>query len=151
MKERHQIKGLNDLAAICSVQRMDIDMQIERARTRVRALESRHGEETRALAGFQDGWRQAVSGRSFDLAAASFWSAEILREEAVIDSLTAEIQAETSHLRQLGQARAAAEARGDAVETWRRTLMRRTRNRRDEALMEAYGGSPRAGWRQACE
>ncbi len=151
MNARRRIRDLNDLDTICSVQRLDLDMQVERAQARVRALEGRRDAETRTLAGLQDGWRQAVSGRSLDLAAAAFWSAGILRSEATIETLTADIRSAADRRQQLSRAQAAASARCEAVQDLLRSAVRRARNRRDEALMETYAIQTRSGWGQACE
>lgn len=151
MNARRHIRDLGDLDAICSVQCLDLDLQVARAQGRVRALEGRRDAEIRTLAELQDGWRQAVSGSAFDLTASSFWSAGVLRGEATIATLTADIRAAADRRQQLIKARASASARCDAVQALRRAAVRRARNRRDEAMMDACPSQTRAGWGRACE
>lgn len=150
MNRRHSIRALADLKTICSVQRMDLDMQVRRADAQLRALDTKRDHEGEALQAHQQDWRGAVSGRSFDLAAAAFWSAEILRSEAVIKQITIDIRAATDWRRQLCAARSEAEARCDVLDDLLRSTRRADQSRRDEAALEAGMGYSSSGWRLAC-
>ncbi len=147
MKQRNQIRTLGEVRKICTVQRMDVEMQVERANAQLRSLDDQRKAEGKALQGFQDGWRSAVSGRSFQLAAAAAWSAEILRTEAVIDELGHDIENAQAVRRDLCNAQTAATARCDATDDLWLTARRMAQRQRDEAVLDAHVGRAVAGWR----
>lgn len=146
MRQRSHIDNLKDIRQICAVQRMAVEMKIERVSARLRELGQERDAAGEALQACQDGWRQAVSGASFQLAASAFWSAEILQTEAAIETIverTGQVQAER---RGLCQEQNALSARGDAVGDLLRTAVRSELRRRDEAAMENHARRKTDGW-----
>lgn len=151
MTTRRTFDDLRDLDAICSVRRMDLDMQVARAQAHVRDLEARQDDARTALDDNQARWRRAVSGQSLDLAAAAVWSVEVLRAETRAATLAADIGMALARRRQLGQVLASAAARCDAVDTLRVAARRRRQKWRDEKQMEDCRGPAVSGWRSSCE
>ncbi len=151
MKQGSQIRSLSDVKKICSVQRMDIEMQVERSNVHVRSLETKRNAEGKTLKAHQEGWRQAVSGLSFELAAASAWSTEILHTEAEIERIAHDIQEAKIARQDLTKAQTAATARCDAVDDLLRSAQRAAQRQRDEALFDQHLSRALTGWRSACE
>lgn len=138
MQSRSQINTLGEIKAICSVQRMVIEEQVERANVRLRGLDGQRDAEVETLTTAQDGWLNAVSGQSFQLTAASFWSVEILRTKDAIERLDDEIDEAKAARQDLFKAQAAASARCDAIEDLRHSARRVAQRKREEAALDQH-------------
>lgn len=143
MRQHSHIGNLKDIRTICSVQRMAVEMKIEGALARLRDLDRERNAAGDVLSACQAGWRQAVSGMSFQLTAVNFWSAEILRIEAEIETIEGLVDNVQAERRALCQEQNALSARGDAVGDLLRSALRDEQKWRDEAAMDEYFGRAR--------
>jgi hypothetical protein len=149
MRQRSHIKTLKDIQQICGVQRMGATFEVERANARVRDLTQRQAVETRALQASHEGWRQAVSGTSFQLAASASWAAEILSNQQAVEDTDGRVRDAEAALLQLRKVRTALAARCDAVADLTRSAQRLDQRRHDESALDEYADRSQAGWRSA--
>ena len=149
MRPRNEVGMLKEIQQICTVQRMGVVFEVERANARVRELNRKRDAETEVLRASHAGWQQAVSGPSFQLAASAFWAAEVLGNQKAIDGTRADIRDAEADLSRLGEIRTAMTARCDAVADLTRSARRMEQHRRDEAALDEQMGRTAAGWRSA--
>ncbi len=143
---RRQIRDLGDLRQMASVRLTELDMRQAKLQDRLRRLDVTRKACHDTLSASYDGWRRAISGRSFDPATMSFWSAEIVRAEAESTEIEAQIDATRQAGIDIQGQRAVASARHDAVTERLGAARRKARLRRDEAALEAHGGLVLTGW-----
>ena len=149
MIHRDKIRNLKDIKKICAIQRMDIEMQVERSNASLKRLDDDRTAEGKALTMFQDGWRRAVSGRSFHPAITASWSAEILRTESAIAKVGEDIQQEKTTRQGLHKAQTAVTARCDAIDDLLHGAVRVAQRQRDEMALDEHIGRTTVSWRSA--
>ncbi|MBP2161173.1 MULTISPECIES: hypothetical protein [Asticcacaulis] len=131
------------------MQQMGAAFDVERANIRVRDLNGRQDVETKALQASYDGWRQAVSGASLQLAASAGWAAEILSNQKAVEDTQAKVRDAEAELSRVRERRTALSARRDAVADLARLAERHEHRRREEAALDEHAGRATAGWRSA--
>lgn len=149
MRKRNEIKVLRDIKKILSVQRSAVEMRVEQARTYVRRLDSQRAIEARILGEAQASWRQAVTGKSFQLTQAGLWSAKVLQTEAQIEQIGQDIRTAQAALENLLVAQTSAAARCDAVDKMVHSAECREQLFRDEKALDDYAHRASSGWRTA--
>lgn len=149
MRKRNEIKTLSDIKKILSVQRSAIEMRVERARTYVHRLDNQRTIETRILGEVQASWRQAVTGKSFQLTQAGLWSAQVLQSEAQIAQIAQDIQTAQVALEDLLVAQTLAAARCGAVDKIVRSAECREQRFRDEKALDDFAYRATGAWRTA--
>ena len=117
--------------------------------TYVHRLNNQRTIETRILGEVQASWRQAVTGKSFQLTQAGLWSAQVLQTEAQIAQIAQDIQTAQVALEDLLVAQTLAAARCGAVDKIVRSAECREQRFRDEKALDDFAYRATGVWRTA--
>jgi hypothetical protein len=132
MSPRQNPNIIKEVMKVRKVQRLAAEMQVMRATANLRQLDASRDESVNRLQDEHDCWSQVVSGPSLGLHFAGAWSKVILRGQAELGQIDAQIdEAEDERARRSGEWRAA-QARADAAKAMGDRVARHERRLREE-------------------
>ncbi len=145
-----EINRLKDIQTVCGALRMRIELDVARLNAEIdhlaQVLDSTHAD----LKALDDSWRKAVTGASLQLAAAAFWSVEIVRKRTQIAQIEERIRRAQAARQNLFDNLKSISARDDAVGALKARAVRLAVRRHEEAVLENHALRPTAGWGDIC-
>lgn len=133
MNRRGKSKTIKKIFEVRKVQRLAAEMQVMQATAKLRQLDASREESVNRLRSDFDCWSQVVSGPSLGLHFAGAWSNVILRGEAELGGINAQIGKAEDERTRRGEEWRAAQARADAAKAMGDRALRHERRLREEA------------------